>query len=233
MIATLVVAGTLAAAVPPKAPQVVFEQTATTTVNGKSPATVKSRVSWAGRKVRLESGDAFEPLVLLLDLDEQRAYRLDVAARTAVMLDLDALRSRSHIGFALAGDALNAAEPESFRTQPLSGERTVAGQLCHGYRIRNGQTQLDVWVSDQLPIGMDAFAEFLEWSGADQSLAGLVPEVRQLEGFPLETRSRTVVDGRVYETRAVVTSVKVGPLDPALFEVPPAFKLESEPAAEP
>jgi hypothetical protein len=230
---TVVLAMTCLLAAAPAPTQIAFEQVATTTVNGKSPATVKSKVLWSGRKVRLESGDAFEPLVLLLDLERDRGYRLDPASRIAVLLDVDDLRARAHLGFAMAGDAMNAAEPESFRTHSLPGQRTIAGQRCHGYRIRNGQTQVDVWVSDQLPIGMDAFAEFLEWSGADQSLAGLLPEMRKLDGFPLETSSRTVVDGRVYETRASVTTVKIGPLDASLFEVPPTFKIEDEPAPAP
>jgi hypothetical protein len=231
---TLLLAAFWLAAAPAAAPtQVVFEQTSTTMVNGKTPSTVKSRVFWSGNKVRLEAGDAFEPLVIILDLDGDRGYRLDPAARTAILLDIDALRSRSHLGFALAGDAVNAAEPESFRTRELPEQRTIAGQACHGYRIRNGQTQLDVWMTDQVPIGMDAFARFLEWSGADQSLPGLLPELRKLSGFPMETSSRVVVEGRVYTTRAAVTSVKVGPVEAALFEVPASFKIEDESAPAP
>jgi hypothetical protein len=213
--------------------QVVVEQTTSTTVDGKALPSVHARVLWGGRKVRLESGDALEPLVLLLDLEHDRAYRLDPPSRSAVALDLDGLRARASLGFAQAGEAMNADEPDSFRTSALPGRRRIAGRLCDGYRVRHRQTQIDVWVSTQVSIGMELFADFLEWSGADQSLAGLLPEIRKLEGFPLETESHVVVDGHVYDTKATVTAVSVAPRDPSLFEVPAAFTLEDEVAPRP
>ena len=60
--------------------------------------------------------------------------------------------------------------------------------------------QLDVWVSKAIRVSIDTFADFLEWSGASESLGGLLPELRQLPGFPLETRSRLTTGGHLYET---------------------------------
>jgi hypothetical protein len=92
---------------------------------------------------------------------------------------------------------------------------------------------MDVYVTDALPVGMDAFADFLEWSGATQSLAGLMEELRRLPGFPLLTRSRVTVMGTEHDTVSTVTRVKVGPLSPALFERPADYRLQAEPAAQP
>lgn len=217
-----------AVAVPPPA-DIFFEQTSSTTVDGKPGPVATSRVYWSGRKVRLESGDAFEPLILIIDFEQDRAYRLDPAAKTALRLDADALRTRAHLGFALAGDRL-ASSTDAFRRQKLQGRRTIAGRACIGHRLRAGDTRVDVWMADGLPLDMDDFTEFLEWSGAKAALGGLLPELARLEGFPLETRSRIVADGHVYETRATVTRLKQEPLDPALFAPPPSFRIEAEAA---
>ena len=216
-----------AAVAAPPSGDVFFEQTATTTVDGKPGPMATSRVYWSGRKVRLESGDAFEPLILLLDLENGRAYRLDPPTKTAVLLDVDALRSRSHLGFAMAGDRMGSSI-DGFRKQKLAGQRTIAGRVSTGYRLRAGETRVDVWMAAGLPLDMEDFTEFLEWSGAAAALGGLLPELERLDGFPLETRSRVVTDGHVYETRATVTRLKQQPLDAALFAPPPSFKLETE-----
>lgn len=229
-------AAVLAAAAPrpvPASHDLTFEQTTVTTIAGKPGAAGRSKVYWSGRKVRLESGDAFEPLVVLIDLDRDRAYSLDAASRTALRLDVDALRSRSHLGFAMAGDRLGTSTEDGVRTRTLDGVRVIAGHKCRGYRLRAGDTQMDVWVTDRVSIDIDAFADFLDWSGAAAAVGGLVPELRKLGGFPMETRSRVTADGRVFETRATVTSLDARKLDPALFDVPPSYAIEEETEAEP
>ena len=225
-LAVLVVAAAVSAAEPAPPADVTFDQSIVTTVDGKAGEPATSRVYWSGRKVRLESGDAFDPLILLLDLARDRAYRLDPAGKKAVVLDVEALRSRSHLGFSLAGDRMGAAE--DFRRTRLAEKRTIAGYACEGHVLRAGQTRVEVWVSDRVPVEMDAFAEFLEWSGADASMAGLLPVLTRLGGFPLQTRSRIVVDGHVYETRATVTRLSAQVIEPALFEVPPSFVIQEE-----
>jgi hypothetical protein len=55
-----------------------------------------------------------------------------------------------------------------------------------------------------------------------------VAAVRELPGFPLETRTRVSVLGETQETVATVTKVQVGPQPAALFEVPAGWRLEAE-----
>ena len=87
---------------------------------------------------------------------------------------------------------------------------------------------MDLYVTRALPIGIETFADFLEWSGASQALGGLIAEVRKLPGFPMETRSQVTVLGEVHETRSTVTRVETGPQAPSLFEPPPGYQLVSE-----
>ena len=87
---------------------------------------------------------------------------------------------------------------------------------------------MDLYVATDLPVGVSAFTEFLEWSGAAQSMGGFLDELRKLPGFPLQTRSRVTVLGRVQETLSTVTRVKVGPADGRLFAPPPGFRLEAD-----
>jgi len=96
---------------------------------------------------------------------------------------------------------------------------------CRGFRLRGRQTSVDVWVAEDVPAGPGVFADFLEWSGAAQALSGLVAAVRELPGFPLETRTRVSVLGETQETVATVTKVQVGPQPAALFEVPAGWRL--------
>jgi hypothetical protein len=83
-------------------------------------------------------------------------------------------------------------------------------------------------VAEDVPAGADVFADFLEWSGAAQALGGLVAAVRELPGFPLETRTRVSVLGETQETVSTVTKVRVGPQPAELFEVPAGWRLEVE-----
>ena len=114
------------------------------------------------------------------------------------------------------------------RTSALRDSKTIAGHVCRGFRISGGSAVLDLYVATDLPIGISAFTDFLEWSGATQSLAGFVEEMRKLPGFPLETRSRVTVLGEVQETLSTVTRVKVGPAERRLFEPPPGYRLEPD-----
>ena len=63
---------------------------------------------------------------------------------------------------------------------------------------------------------------------AAQALEGLVAAVRELPGFPLETRARVSVLGETQETVATVTTIRVGPQPASLFEVPGGWRLEAE-----
>jgi len=182
--------------------------------------------------MRMEAGGAAGGPAFILRLDTGHAWRLDPATRTAVTLDMDRLRSQAQMDLAMAGDLMGAEEGAA-RTTPLRQGKTIAGYPCHGYRITSASSVMDVYVTDALPVGMDAFADFLEWSGATQSLAGLMEELRRLPGFPLLTRSRVTVMGTEHDTVSTVTRVKVGPLSPALFERPADYRLQAEPAAQP
>lgn len=225
-VAAVVLAGILAAAA---AGDVYFEQTTVTRTPGSEPGPgVASRVWYSGKRMRMEAGGAAAGPAIILRLDTGHAWRLDPAARTAVALDMDRLRSQAQMDLAMAGD-LMGAEDGAARTAPLRASKTIAGYPCRGYRIRSASSVMDVYVTDALPLGVEAFTDFLEWSGASQSLAGLMGELRRLPGFPLETRSRVTILGERHETVSTVTKVKVGPLAPALFEPPKDYRLRAEP----
>lgn len=204
-----------------------FEQT--TVVRSAGVATgpgVRSRVWHAGRRLRLEAGDLPGGPALLLRMDEERALRLDPEAKLAVEIDASRLRARSHGDASVAASLLGSED--DLRVVPLDGSRTIAGHACRGFRLRGRQTSVEVWVAAGVPAGADVFADFLAWSGASQALGGLVAAIRELPGFPLETRTRVSVLGETQETVATVTTIRVGPLSPELFEVPAGWRVESE-----
>jgi hypothetical protein len=188
---------------------------------------VRSRVFYSGRKLRLEPGGSPDSAALILRLDLGRAWRLDPEAHRAVEIDAERLRARSQADASVAAGLMGGVE--DVRTRPLEGQRTIAGHVCRGFRITGPSVAMEVWVTAALPVRADAFADFLEWSGAAQALGGLVAEIRRLPGFPLETRAKVSVLGQVQDTVSTVTAIRVGPQPPALFEVPAGWRVVPEP----
>jgi hypothetical protein len=182
--------------------------------------------------MRLESGDAPGGPALLLRLDLDRAWRLDPQRQVAVELDVARLRARSHADAALAGSMIGAGEEGAVRTRALDGTRTLADHACRGFRLTGPSVQMVVWVAEDLPVGVDAFTAFLEWSGADAALGGLISQIRALPGFPLQTRTRVEALGEVRETVSTVTAIDVAPQPASLFEVPEGWQIETESPAE-
>ncbi len=88
-----------------------------------------------------------------------------------------------------------------------------------------------VWVAEALPVGVEVFADFLEWTGASRSLGGLLAEIRALPGFPLRTHTRVEALGEIRETVSTVTAIQVGPQPAELFEIPAGWRVEAEAAA--
>jgi len=220
---SLLAAAPAAAPAAAHVPDVYFEQTTVVFAQGQAAGPgVVSRVWYAGRRMRLEPGGTTDGPALILRLDEGKAYRLDPPRRRAVVVDLDRLRARAQMDLSLAGDLMGAGEDARVRTAALREGKTIAGYVCRGFRVSGASAAPD------LPIGVSAFTDFLEWSGASQSLSGLVEALRTLPGFPLETRSRVTVLGEVQETLSTVTRVKLGPADPRLFEPPPSYGLEPD-----
>jgi hypothetical protein len=211
-------------------PGLYFEQTTVTYSSGRPTGPgVASRVWYSGKRMRLEAGDEKDGPAFILRLDPPAAYRLEPVHRRAVRVDVDRLRTQSQMDLSMAGDLMGAGEDEGrVRTRPLATRRTIGGLPCEGFRITAGSTVMDLYVTRSLPVGIEAFAAFLEWSGASQALGGLMAEVRKLPGFPMETRSQVTVLGEVHETRATVTRVETGPQPAALFEPPPGYDLVSE-----
>jgi hypothetical protein len=216
-----------------------FEQTVVTRLNGQAEGSpTLARVWRSDRRLRIEQGVTGEPSVLILQLDTERAYGLDPARRTAHAIDLQWLRARSQLDLAAAGDLFDGAHSDA-RVTRLAGSRRIAGYECDGFRIRSGTAIIDVYVSEALPVGIEAFSELLEWSGAPNALGGVLSRVRELRGFPLETRSRFTILGDVIETVATVERLELGPIAPSLFEPPPEYTLvpfdvgpEPRPSAE-
>jgi hypothetical protein len=213
---------------PAPVPGLYFEQTTVVRSAGGVAAGpgVRSRVWHSGKRLRLEAGDAPGGPALVLRLDEGRVLRLDPEAKVALELDPSRLRARSHEDASVAASLMGGEE--ALRTAPIEGPRTIAGYACRGFRLHGRQASVDVWVAEDVPAGADVFADFLEWSGAMQALGGLVAAVRELPGFPLETRTRVSVLGETQETVATVTKVRVGPQPPELFEVPAGWRVETE-----
>ena len=204
-------------------PDVYYEQV--TVVSGEGEAAgpgVRSRVWFAGRKARMEAGEAEGGPALILRLDQGSAWRLDPAERTAERLDLEGLRAQSRSEAALAGELMGAGEPGTVRTSPLP-PRTIAGYECRGWRLKAGSAVLDVYTTAAVPVRMESFAEFLEWTGAAEALAGLWEEMRKLPGFPMETRAQVNVLGDVQETVSTVTRLKVAPVPASMFEPPAGY----------
>jgi hypothetical protein len=233
LIASVVFVVAAAAAAPPATPSkadVYFEQTTVAYADGRpiGPGVV-SRVWYGGRRMRMEAGGVAGGPALILRLDEDKAYRVDPTERRAFVLSAERLRARSQMDAAMAGELMGATADTRVRTEPLPGERSIAGHRCRGFRISGGATVMDVWVTSALPVGIENFASFLEWSGAADSLGPLLGEIRKLPGFPLQSRSRVTVLGEVQETVATVTKVKLGPHAAAVFEPPPGYRVEELP----
>lgn len=212
------------------APQMYYEQTVRITRAGQPAGSASSKVYWSGRRIRMESGEG----VLLLQLDTGQAFRLVPAEKVAVQLDIERLRARAQLDLATASDALDAGQDANVRSAPSGPTRSVAGYVCQPHRVRTSSATFEVCVSQAVPVGMEAFTEYLQWSGASDSLPGLVEALRRLAGFPLETRARVEADGQVYETTSTVTKLVVGPQPVTLFEPPAGWRLEHEaPEEEP
>jgi Domain of unknown function (DUF4412) len=226
-----VTAAPAGAAKPPATPEssdVYFEQTTVAYAEGRpSGPGVVSRVWYGGQRLRMEAGGVTPAPALILRLDKGKAYRVDPAEKTVAVLDANRLRTRGQMDSAMAGE-LMGADNARVTTTPLPGERTIAGHRCRGFRIKGGTTVMDLWVTSSLPIGIETFAGFLEWSGAADSLGPFLDEIRALPGFPLQSRSRVAVMGETHETVATVTLVKVGAHDKALFDAPAGYRLIEE-----
>lgn len=207
---------------------VCFEQTTVVGTGGRAEgAGVATRVCHSGRRMRLEAAGAPGGPAFVLRLDEGRAFRLDPERKRAIVIDPDRLRAQARTDLSMAGDLMGLATARP-RTTPLQRGHTVAGYACKGYRIAAGTTIFDLYVSSEVPLRMEAFADFLEWTGARDSLGAILDQIRTLPGFPLETRSRVSVMGEIQETRTSVTKVTVGPVAAKLFEVPAGWDVVKE-----
>jgi hypothetical protein len=225
MILAAILATTLSAA---PAAGVSFEQITTVYRAGQPAPGVRSRVTCAGRRMRLEAADGVAGPALVLRLDEGRVLRLDPATKTATELDAERLRARSQSDAALVAGLMGATADDDLRTTALPGARTIAGHACRGYRIAGRFLTVEAWVAEDLPVRASVFADFLEWSGAGQALSGLVTAVRALPGFPLETRMRVNVLGEVQETVSTVTAIRVAAPPSGLFDVPAGWRVVRE-----
>lgn len=229
MLPTLAVLLALAAALSATPPQdVYFEQTVVSSTDGHAVGPgVSSRV-WhaAGGRMRMEAGGGADGAALILRLAEGKAWRLDPERQTAVALDVARLRERSRMDLGLAGQLMGSDETP--RLSELREGKVIAGYRCKGYRLRAGAAVMDLYVTRELPLGMEAFAGFLEWSGASEALGPLLAEIRALRGFPLQTRSSVSLLGEVHETLSTVTRVRLGPPQPGLFEPPPGYAVVVE-----
>jgi hypothetical protein len=209
----------------PPVPGVYFEQTTQVFVDGEpaGPA-VNSRAWQEGRRLRLESGEGEGGTALVLRFDTRRAFRLDPVERTAQVLDVERLRARSRADIAVAAELLG---PLGVVPPPvaLAGERTIAGRACRGHRLTTGGLVMDVWVARDVPLGAEAFAEMLEWSGAAARLGPLMSGLRKLPGFPVETHASVEVLGQRVETLATVSRLVLGRAPAGLFDVPAGYRV--------
>jgi hypothetical protein len=228
MVILALVLALAAPAVP--SPEFYFEQTTLTYRDGQATGPgVLSRVWFAGKKMRLEAGRSRPGPALILRLDKDLALRLDPQEKVAVSGPLDELRSRSQLDLSAAGDLMGGAGEGTARTRPIEGEKVIAGERCIGFRIRSTTGTMDVYVAPRSPVGVGSFAEFLEWSGANQSMGGIMAELRRLPGFPMETHSHVTILQHSQDTVSTVTVLRVGAVDPALFEPPADYQVISEP----
>lgn len=210
----------------PAPASVYFEQTTVARVADRPAGPgVTARVWYAGSRMRLEPGYAPAGTALLLRLDEGRAWRLDPERKRAVSLDLTRLRDQSQMDVSMAGQLMGLGG--GVRTETLPA-KVVGGYPCEGHRLTAGSTVLDVYLTSRIGAGVSAFTDFLEWSGASQSMADLIAALRALPGFPLEMRSRVDVLGELHETVSTVSNVKVGPLADSLFVPPPGWRVVTE-----
>ena len=225
----LTTALTFALLVTPSTSDLYFEQTTIVYTDGEAAGPgVHTRTWHSGKMIRLEAGDAPSGSALILRLDLDRAWRLDPSQRIALELDPARLRARSQADAAFAAGLMGGDEDGAVRARALEGSRTIAGHTCRGYQLTGPSVRMALWVADDLPVGVDAFADFLEWSGARRSLGGLLAHIRALAGFPLQTRTRVDVLGEIRETVSTVTAIDVGPQPGALFEVPAGWRVEIE-----
>lgn len=230
MILSLTVAALWLAGPAPNADRgLYFEQTTVTYSGGKpSGPGVLARVWCSGKRMRLEAGEGQGGAAFILRLDKGAAYRIEPQERRAVAIDMTRLRARSQMDLSMAGDLMGAEGEAPARTRPLGTSRTIAGYVCEGFRVTTGSTVMDLYVTRSLGVGVERFADFLDWAGASQALGGLMAEIRKLPGFPLETRSRVTVMGEVHETRSTVTKIETGPQPASLFEPPAGYKVVEE-----
>ncbi len=212
---------------------VCFEQATVVGSGGRAQgAGVATRVCHSGgQKMRLEAAGETAGPAFVLRLDQGRAFRLDPERKQVVLVDTTRLRAQAKTDLAMAGELMGLAGARP-KTTRLARPHTIAGYLCQGYRISAGETILDLYVSEKIPLKVEAFADFLEWAGVRDSMGGILDQIRALPGFPLETRSHVSVMGETQETVTTVTKVTIAPLPKSLFEAPAGWEVAKEEAEE-
>lgn len=233
MLGAIVLVFVLALAPLPAPAGLYFEQTTTIYADGQplGPG-VQTRVWHAGGCLRLEAQGAPSGPAFVLCSARGRAFRLDPERKVAVRLDVERLRERAQADAALAAGLMGGGE-EAVRTTALEEHRQIAGYDCRGFRLEGPSVRMVVWVAEGLPMGIDDFADILEWSGSARALGGLLSALRTLPGFPLETRTRVDVFGDIKETVSTVTLIRAGAQPSRLFEVPEGWKVVSDESAAP
>ena len=216
----------------PAGPSVHFEQTTVVSHGGAPGPPLLSRVWMSGPHLRFEPAEAGGGQALILRLDEGRGWRLEPERRAAVRLDLPALRAGAHLDSSTAAELMGAGPGARIRAVAREGRRTIAGRRCTVWRLTAGPTRMEVCLAESVPVGLDAFADLLHWSGADDSYGAILDRLRELRGFPMETRSVVTIMGEPHETLATVTKVVVGPVDAGLFRPPAGWTEEDDVLSE-
>jgi PHD/YefM family antitoxin component YafN of YafNO toxin-antitoxin module len=193
-------------------------------VEGQSAQSLLQKTWFTDKHIRSENINGDQRSVAIMDLAKKTIVLIPSDEKQYIEMKLSDYQRA--VAMRLSGVKLNESDVKPKLTK-TSESKKIGKWQCDKYSFEQKgamEIEMEMWVSKDTGVDPKAYLNLIEQMGLEKTLGRLFEHVAAIDGVPIESKITQTQDDQTIVSSSKIKKIEIGPIDPALFKVPPGYK---------
>lgn len=170
---------------------------------------------------RMESGNT----VMILRFDTKKIWNIDMEKKTYFETDTETMKEMAKMGKAMMGDAGKT----SLEFKKTGKTKKIKNWSCYEVSAKNAMMTNSIWLSEDLPYGIDTYHKFYKNIPEFEELAESIYNSKELKGYPVANEVEMNIMGMQIKSSSELISIKEKDIPSSTFNLPTGLEKVDNP----
>jgi hypothetical protein len=170
---------------------------------------------------RMESGNT----IMILRFDTKKMWSIDMEKKSYFETDAESMKEMANMGKAMMGNT----EETTFEFKKTGKTKKIKNWNCYEVSAKNAMMTHSIWLSEDLPYGIDTYHKFYKNIPEFEELAESIYNSKELKGYPVANEMEMNIMGMKIKSSSELISITEKDIPTSMYDLPKGLEKVDNP----